>query len=65
MYQVSLKSEGVRPFFVITWPGITHDLYSQLDGPYATNTLLKISVHENTERTMSCIVTKLSSFLPT
>ena len=23
MYQVSLKSEGVRPFFVITWPGIT------------------------------------------
>ena len=24
MYQVSLKSEGVHPFFVITWPGITH-----------------------------------------
>ena len=24
MYQVSLKSEGVCPFFVITWPGITH-----------------------------------------
>jgi len=24
MYQVSLKSEGVRPFFVIAWPGITH-----------------------------------------
>ena len=24
MYQVSLKSEGGRPFFVITWPGITH-----------------------------------------
>ena len=24
MYQVSLKSEGVRPLFVITWPGITH-----------------------------------------
>ena len=23
MYQVLLKSEGVRPFFVITWPGIT------------------------------------------
>ena len=23
MYQVSLKSEGGRPFFVITWPGIT------------------------------------------
>jgi len=23
MYQVSLKSEGVRPFFMITWPGIT------------------------------------------
>ena len=23
MYQVSLKSEGVHPFFVITWPGIT------------------------------------------
>ena len=25
MYQVSLKSEGGRPFFVITWPGITQD----------------------------------------
>ena len=25
MYQVSLKSEGVRPFFVIAWPGITHE----------------------------------------
>jgi len=24
MYQVLLKSDGVRPFFVITWPGITH-----------------------------------------
>ena len=24
MYHVSLKSEGVRPFFVINWPGITH-----------------------------------------
>ena len=24
MYQVSLKSEGGRPFLVITWPGITH-----------------------------------------
>jgi len=23
MYRVSLKSGGVRPFFVITWPGIT------------------------------------------
>ena len=23
MYRVSLKSEGGRPFFVITWPGIT------------------------------------------
>ena len=23
MYQVLLKSEGGRPFFVITWPGIT------------------------------------------
>jgi len=23
MYQVLLKYEGVRPFFVITWPGIT------------------------------------------
>ena len=29
MYQVSLKSEGGRPFFVITWPGIT--LYSSLE----------------------------------
>ena len=29
MYQVSLKSEGVRPFFVITWPGITHG-YSKI-----------------------------------
>jgi len=24
MYQVLFKSEGVHPFFVITWPGITH-----------------------------------------
>ena len=29
MYQVSLKSEGVRPFFVITWPGITHNVCAQ------------------------------------
>ena len=41
MYQVSLKSEGGRPFLVITWPGITRisltvpeqsSLYSKQDG---------------------------------
>ena len=30
MYQVLLKSEGVRPFFVITWPEITQ--YANTEG---------------------------------
>ena len=32
MDQVSLKSEGVRPFFVITWPGITHVVVQNTTG---------------------------------
>jgi len=39
MYQVSLKSEGVRPLFVITWTGITHTLEDQ----FATRKDIRIS----------------------
>ena len=31
-HQVSWKSEGGRPFFVLTWPGITHNYL-----PYLTS----------------------------
>ena len=44
MYQVSLKSEGGRPFFVITWPGITHIVYTLLCIPPAPPTPTEVTV---------------------
>ena len=54
MYQVSLKSEGGRPFFVITWPGITQGPYfrdcnlGKLTYAYVDNTLEKKWLYEAT-----------------
>ena len=38
-HQVSLKSEGGRPFFVLTWPGITHTLYMHMYNVYECTSL--------------------------
>jgi len=46
MYQVSLKSEGICPLFVITWPGIT--LYKSLQIFFPVLVIeYKSSVHYN------------------
>ena len=55
MYQVSLKSEGGRPFFVITWPGITHT-------PLSLESMQAESIGSTTSKQRLCDLSSAGKF---